>query len=59
MPKFKNNVKCYKIVSSGGRRNYDHYGAFPYDDDGYEDAEDFKEKIEERHPNLDFIIIEG
>jgi len=58
MPRFKNNVKSYKIVSVGGRREYETYGAFPHDEEGFEQAEDFKGRIEDRHPHLDFEIIE-
>jgi len=59
MPKYKNNVEHYKIVSKSSRCGYDCYGAFDLDDEGYQAAEEYKRKVEDRNPHLDFEITSG
>lgn len=62
MPKYKQNIKSYKIVSTGERKvkgGHDFYGAFDLDDDGYDRAERHLRDIEDSFPHLDFEIIEG
>lgn len=60
MPKYKRNIKSYKIVSAGEKKgSHDFYGAFDLDDDGYDRAEKHMRDMEDSYPHLDFEIIEG